>query len=229
MSGRRILFGLLAVSFGSILLTDRLGMGNLRSMARWWPVLIVALGLTHLLSFSGRPWALTGPVITMLAGLGLLLFTVGWVHGDLYPSLWPAAIILGGGLLALVGSEWGDCKLPTRDVVRQFVWLRGKRLASRSTRFRRADIAVLFGYFELDLTNADLQPGAIVNVTAVCGTVDVCVGDRIAIRERHPFVLGADGLILQAERGPQPSELTINVLALFGQARAKRPQAPQNR
>ncbi len=229
MSGKRILLGLVAVAFGSVLLTDRVGLAQLRSLARWWPLLIVALGLAHLLSFSDRPWVFVGPVITMLAGVTLLLFTAGSIESGLYPSLWPAAVILGGAFLALVGSEWGDPRLPTRNEIRQFIWLRGKRLVSHASAFKRADITVLFGYFEMDLTEAGLHSGANVNVTVICGAVDVRVHSRITVRERHPFVLGADGLVLQAERGPQPSELTINVLALFGRAGSKSVEAPQDR
>jgi hypothetical protein len=164
----------------------------------------------------------------MVAGVVLLLFTAGWVEHDFYPSLWPVAVILGGALVALIGTNWGDRQLPARNELRQFVWLRGKRLISHAPAFKRADITVLFGFFELDLREADLQPGAMVNVTAICGAVDVRVRSRITVRERHPFALGADGLVLQAERGPQSSQLTINVLALFGRARSRRPEASED-
>jgi hypothetical protein len=220
MSGRRILLGLSAVAFGSILLTDRLGTAQLRSLLAWWPLVVVALGLGHLVSVSDRPWALSGPLITIATGVVLLLFTAGVVDWDLYPSLWPAAIVAGGCAVALIGARWSDHQLPTRDEFQQFICLRGKRLVSRASAFKRADVTVVFGFFELDLSRADLQAEAVINVTVICGSVDIRVSDQVDVRERYPFVLGTHGLVLQTERGPTPSHLTINVLALFGRAKS---------
>jgi hypothetical protein len=222
MSGRRILLGLAAVAVGAFLLGDRLEqvVENPESITKWWPVLIVALGIGNLLALTRRPWTLIGPLITIMIGVALLLLTVGGLAGELGPLLLPLAIIVSGLLLALIGTRW-DRDLAELDTFRQFVWLRGMWLASQVQSFKSADISVFLGYFELDLRGVELDD-AVVNVNAVCGRVDVLVDDNVKVRERRPFVMGRSGVVIRDDEGPEDAALTINVIAFFGTAALRR-------
>jgi hypothetical protein len=222
MSGRRILLGLAAVAIGAFLLGDRLEqvIGNVESITKWWPLLIVALGMGNLLSLARRPWTLIGPLITIMIGVALLLFTVGSLGRQLGPLLLPVAIIVVGLLVALIGTRW-DRDLAELDTFRQFVWLRGRSLTSQAQSFKSADISVLLGYFELDLRGIKLDE-SVVNVNAVCGRVDVLVDDHVEVRKRQPFAMGRSGIVVRAEDGPEEAPLTINVLAFFGTATLRR-------
>jgi len=189
-----------------------------RFLERWWPLALVALGGVNLIRYSTHRWALTGPLLAMAAGVLILLSTIGSLTGPIYPLLWPAAMAVAGVTLALIGAPWEDPQLPYRRQLRQFICLRGKRLSSQASSFRRADVTVVLGAFELDLRSAELHPKATVNVNVLFGSLDILVGGDVTVWERHPFVLGGHGL--QAGVPPLGSaRLTVNVLGLFGRAR----------
>jgi hypothetical protein len=219
MPARRILVGLAAVTVGLAILLDRTGgVGQLLSdLSRWWPLVLVAFGLANLIRLVHRPWGVIGPLIAISAGIVLLLITFDYLNRRDYPLIWPAVLVLVGYGIALAGVDWSDRRLPDENEMRQFVWLRGKRVVSRATNFWRADITVLFGSFELDLRHADLYRKVTVNVNAVFGTVEVIVPPGVTVHQRRPFVLSLAGV----EAGvppPRTARLTVNLLALFGTA-----------
>jgi hypothetical protein len=229
MVGRRILVGLLAVAVGSALFVDRLGgaavVGDF--LRRWWPLVVMALGLGNLIGFSSQRWAVMGPL--MIIGLSgvLLLFTTGAIDADVYPVLWPAAVAVAGVGLALIGADWGYQDHSSRNQFRRFVLLRGSRMASVATSFHRANITVVFASFQLDLRRAMVRSGAVINVTAIFGTVDVRIGRGISVRIREPFVLDGKGLRTQDPSPRDVGHLTISVLGLFGSARTRESPLPQ--
>jgi hypothetical protein len=223
MPARRIVVGLVAVTFGLAVFLDRLG-GIDRAITvlrQWWPMLLIAFGLASIVRLVHRPWGVIGPLIVISAGILFLLITFRVLDRDAYPLVWPAGIALAGYSIVLSGADWSGRRLTEENEIRQFVWLRGKRIKSRATEFWRADITVLFGSVELDLRQATLYRRAVVNVNAVFGSVDVIVAPGISVHKRRPFILSVSGV----QAGAPPADLnkgrlTINLLALFGTATA---------
>jgi hypothetical protein len=225
MSARRVLVGLIAVAVGTAVLLDRLGGTEpiVAALRTWWPLGLVVFGIGRLVGLAQRPWSVLGPLAVIAGGLGLLLFTFGVVSWDDYPLIWPWAVVLAGFVLALAGADWGEQRLPHQNELRQFVWLRGKRVVSRAPQFWRADITVLFGAFELDLRAACLHEPAVVNVNAVFGTVDVIAPPGMTVRRRRPFLLDRVGVHTAVPETIKDG-LTINLLGFFASATAQEAQ-----
>ena len=231
MAGRRILIGLLAVALGSALFVDRLGGARVvgEFLHRWWPLVLLVLGLANLIGFSSDRWAVGGPLVLIALGGVLLPFSAGAVHVDIYPVVWPAGLAMAGAGLVLMGADWGHRDLSSRDQFRRFVLLRGSRVASTAASFRRASLTVMFGSFQLDLRRATLGAAAVINVTAVFGTVDVRIGRGLEVQTREPFVLDTRGLRTEPPSGFDGSDLTINVLGVFGGVKTRESPLPQPR
>ena len=93
----RILLGLVVVSVGVLFLLDSAGVLDASSaIGHWWPVAIVVLGLLQL---AQRPRSLTGPLLLIVAGGFLLLFTTDVVEGNAWDYIWPVAVIAVGLML----------------------------------------------------------------------------------------------------------------------------------
>jgi hypothetical protein len=212
-----VFLGLVAVAVGVSVFLERVGGIDqvLPALRKWWPLAVIAFGLANLIRFAPRPWGVLGPLLLVAVGAVLLLVTFGFLQWDDYPLLWPAALVVAGFAVALAGADWPDQRLPYQNEVRQFVLLRGKRLACQAPAFWRADLTVLLGSFELDLREAELARRAVVNVNAVFGTVDIIAREGVPVHERRPFLLDRFGL--HAEVPPEFEDgLTVSVLAFFG-------------
>jgi hypothetical protein len=219
-----VLLGLLAVASGAVLFIERNGgSGEVAEVARrWWPLLLVALGLVNLIRASDMRWAVVGPLLAVAAGAILLLSILHVFEEGLYPRLWPMALVLGGGMLVSAAAQHHNPPLSERNELRRFVWLRGERLESAAPAFWRARISVLLGSYRLDLRRAKLQRPTTVYVNALFGTVEILVDTGTTVTVRRPFVLGIGGLA-HGDAPPRPrAQLTVSVLAFFGDATVRR-------
>jgi hypothetical protein len=224
LPGRRVLLGLIAVAVGVAFFLDRTGGINeiLPTLRKWWPVLLIAFGIGNLVRSAPRPWGVLGPLLVVGAGAVLLLVTFGRLGRDDYPILWPAALILAGFFVALAGADWADRRQPYQSEVRQLILLRGKRLVSRTRRFWRAGVTVIFGSFELDLREARLNTPAIVNVNVFFGSVDIIVAENLTVEHRRPFLLDRFGVHASVLPTELNADLTISSLVLFGRVTVSR-------
>lgn len=96
VEGRNKLFGALAVVAGGALQLDTLGLVDVewRRMWRFWPVLLIAVGLGMILQKGGRDNMFGGALIMSL-GAYFLASNFGLIRFDVW-QLWPVAVILLG-------------------------------------------------------------------------------------------------------------------------------------
>jgi hypothetical protein len=219
MPGRRTLFGLGLFAVGTFVLGQRIGSNaELGALLReWWPLAVVAFGLVNLIRMVGRPWAwaVATPLGVIAIGAILLLHDQGHIDPDIYPLLWPSALVLAGLWVALAGADWSSSSPTTALEFRRFVWLRGERIVRRPGPLAQGTIMVLLGAVKLDLRAVDLAQQCTIDVWIIFGAVEVLVADRADVEQRRAFVLGR-GKLQYTTLPPQDAELTVNVLGLFG-------------
>jgi hypothetical protein len=218
LPARRVFLGLVAVTVGVTVFLDRVGgvVGILPTLRTWWPLALIAFGAANLVRFAPRPWGVLGPLLVITAGTVLLLITLGRLQRDDFPLIWPAALVVAGFVVALAGADWPDRRAPYQNELRQFVWLRGKRLESYARRFWCANLIVILGSFELDLREALFAPKAMINANALFGTMDVIVPQGVTVQQRRPFILDRFGLHAQVPPPDLAAHLVISSMALFG-------------
>jgi hypothetical protein len=228
----RVLVGLLVSLAGLILLLDRLG-GLARAaelLEQWWPLAIVVVGATNIVRLVRRPWSFWGPVMVIVVGLALLLVTV-----DPTPSVakaagqfvWPLVLIIAGLALALVGIE-REQEDGQQQFLRQSAVLREHRFSTDAKTLRHGRARAFLGHLELDLREAGFRDlDAALDVTAVCGHVDVVVPRGYQVDLKPPV-----GIAVRAIEPPNAApadsgdaerrRLTVHVLAFFGRANVRR-------
>ena len=96
IQGRNKVFGGLVVATGAALQVDTLGWVDVewRQMWRFWPVLLIAVGLGMILQRGGRDNAFGGALIASL-GAYFLASNFHLIRIDVW-QLWPIAVILLG-------------------------------------------------------------------------------------------------------------------------------------
>jgi hypothetical protein len=218
MSGRHRFFGLVILAVGMFLLGQRLGRdAELIMLIRtWWPLGLVALGLTNVIRLIDRPWAwaLIGPLAIIVVGMVVLLRNLDRISPKLWSLLWPLMLVTVGLWIALAGIHWHRGSPSVDPTFRRFIWFGGERIIRGPGPFDHATLTVLFGAAKLDLRAATLAE-ATIDVFVFLGTVHVLVPDGKDIEERRAFVLRHDRLHFTTVL-PRGADLTINILGLLG-------------
>src|SRR6185436_17522446 len=98
ISGQLIL-GLAIAAAGILFTLDNLHVLEARDFLRYWPIVLVGIGLVHF-SQAESPSAQLSAGIWVLVGFLLLLNRLGLVHANIW-NLWPLLLVLVGGRIVL--------------------------------------------------------------------------------------------------------------------------------
>ncbi|MFH1842386.1 MAG: DUF5668 domain-containing protein [bacterium] len=102
-SGRDNLFvGILMVLFGALFLLDNFDVAEFGDLfVDWWPLIIVALGISQ--AVSSRDRSCFSNYMLIIVGLVLLAVTRGWFRWRIIGDLWPL-ILIGMGVKFLIDA-----------------------------------------------------------------------------------------------------------------------------
>jgi predicted membrane protein len=211
--GRLVLSALLMLA-GIAFTLGNLGLFEVRRYIRYWPVLLIAVGVVKLVNRrpSGFVWLGIGGWIL---GYNLGLITVG------FWTLWPGApIFLFGAFLA-----WGALR-PRRpppadetadNVVRMLAVMGGTEQTCHARAFRGGDITAMMGGCELDLRQAAMADGeAVIETFALMGGIEIKVPEDWHVVCRGVPVMGALESTAKAPKVDSGKRLVINGVAIMG-------------
>lgn len=219
----RRLIGIIIILVGIMFFLDQLGIGRIYSVGNiigtFWPVLLIALGLSALSNRNTK-------VGFLLIGLGVV-FQVSELYGwGFWASLWPLAIIAVGVLMLMRRPQLPPIPSPpttiNSSVINETVafWGSDKRLMSDG--FRGGSINTLFGGSNIDLRgiHVDAQ-GAQLNVFCAFGGVEILVSDNYRVESYGTGILGAWENQFKPTTDPTKPILKINGTVAFGGVEVK--------
>jgi hypothetical protein len=154
----RIFAGLLIIVIGVIFLLgslDKVDVGDL--ISEYWPLILIAIGLWHILAHNFRQVG-TG-LILIAIGSVFMLIKWGILGTNFWSVFWPILIIAVGLWILLKPRFKGySGKVPEikDDDLDAFVIFAGINRRLESKEFRGGKATALFGGIELDFTNAKL-------------------------------------------------------------------------
>ncbi len=215
-----LISGIVIVTVGTVLLLDQFGYLDARLLWRFWPAVFIIPGITRCCSagnISSRIWG----AFLVLLGAVLILhefgrFPVGIGH------LWPLFIIVGGLLMMWqayearndVTSASGD------DTVKVLSIFGGSEQHINSQHFRGGQLFAMFGGYELDLTQAEIEgTQAVIDATSIFG------GGEIIIPRHWNAVIKGIGIFggygdetgkIPPDGTKQPKTLVVKGVAMFG-------------
>ena len=203
----QLVAGACLVTFGTLLTLDRLQLVEAANSLRFWPVVLIALGVWKWMEIR----SVMGPIL-VIAGTLLLLNNFGVVRVRLWELFWPLLLVLVGARLIMQMPnraaeaprqpsydqfQNGPIATPahTSGTVSLFTVLGGTRRASNDRPFRGGEITSILGGTQLDLRQATIEPGqeAVINVFTLMGGHELWVpSEWMVVSDVIPLLGGVD-------------------------------------
>ncbi|MEA2568291.1 MAG: hypothetical protein QOI24_292 [Acidobacteriota bacterium] len=221
----RLIFGLGILVVGLLWTLDNLGVVESEAITRWWPIILVAVGVVRLMDRSaGRFGAFTFIVVGVL----LLLDVANLINfnpGDLIPL---GIAVLGGKLVidALGRRSAKRDVAATTDpsaIISAFAFMAGVKRQSSALAFRGGDASAIMGGIELDLRNAKIADGeeAVIDAFAWWGGVEIAVPENWRVVGKvMPLMGGFEDKTRGTSNGTGPI-LIVRGVALMGAVEVK--------
>jgi len=206
LSGVKLLAGVFFTLLGILLTLDNLDLVDADRFLRWWPLILIAIGLMKLQKRDSRVAAL----IVIAIGALLLPDVLGFSIFD----LWPVVLILAG--LAILAHAFGfrasAITTGSDSTIVAILGVRKERVTTRN--YRGGRIIAFMGGCELDLTQADMESGpAELEILAMWGGVEIKVPEGWeVIGNTLPIMGGAD---IRTKAMPGGRKLVVNGVVLM--------------
>jgi len=191
----QVILGLLIVAFGVLLTADNLGYAETDRVLRYWPLILVAFGLSKVMqsdTTSGRVF-----------GGGLIVFGLWSTAEELFGvsldmDRWWPLFLVAFGVLILYRAVRGDRACPpasargsSDSAMSEVAIWSGKVRRNTSPAFRRADLTAIMGGVELDLRGASTGgQEAIIDVFVWWGGVEITVPPDWAVSNQVVAIMG---------------------------------------
>ena len=224
MSG--VLFGAVIVVIGLLLLLDNMGIVQVHDLWRFWPVILIVVGVSKVL--EGRTpagWVWGG--LVALVGAMLLLDNLHILVIDLGDFIWPLAVIGFGVMLllkALDRRRYLDGRPPitasNNGLAGAWAVFSSVKRRVEDQDFKGGEVVAVFGEVKIDLRKAGIASGeAVIEVNAVFAGVDIRVPETWLVVLKGAGIFGAfeDKTIPpRTDPGVKPPTLVITGTAVFG-------------
>jgi hypothetical protein len=209
------------IGIGALFLLNNLHILDVHDIARYWPAILIAVGLVKLVDSSDGTGRAGGAVLVAV-GAVFMARTLGYLDVSI-GDLWPL-ILIGLGLMMLfersdvfkLGLKLGKTNLGGRK--ESAVFSGGKRVIS-DPNFQGAKFDAVFGGFEIDLRRADIADSAVLELNAVFGGIEVRIPESWSVEMKGAGVFGGfvDNTMQPDPRlYPQLKRLIVKGGAVFG-------------
>jgi predicted membrane protein len=175
-----LFLGLVFIAFALFFLLNNLGVVQVEHPWRFWPLMLMALGVARLLRPRGAQGKWGGFLLTAL-GAWLLLDNLGLWTLRLGTFFWPTVLLLLGTRLVWVGARpktsSGTAGIGnTSSRISGFSILGGTNLRSTSEDFNGGDATAILGGCTIDLRQAAIKSGeAVIDVLGLWGGIEIFV------------------------------------------------------
>lgn len=188
----QLVLGLAAMFLGLLLVLENFGLLQPRKIVRFWPLLLIGVGLFRLFSsLQSR----TRPVglFQVLLGTGLLLVNLGALK---FSQALAVFLLVAGATVAWRATRSRGGVLPRMDIdatrdLELFAFMSYISRAVGNPAFRGGQVSALMGACEIDLRGSRIDGEAVLNLFAFWGGVEIRVPSDWLVEGRGVAVLGA--------------------------------------
>jgi hypothetical protein len=220
------------VLIGLLILLDNMGIVRFHDVWRYWPVLLIVVGIAKILESVTPAGYIWGGVITLTGALFLLDY-LDIVVFD-FNLIWPLLLIAFGlsmllrsidrkkYLASATGAPGATAAGPTGETANcnAFAVFGGSQKRISTPDFRGGEAVAVFGGVEFDLRKAGMTVDqAVIDVNVVCGGLEVRVPDNWTIVNRAMTIFGGvedKTMQSKAELNAKSPHLIITGSVIFG-------------
>jgi cell wall-active antibiotic response 4TMS protein YvqF len=214
-----LIFGVSVMLLGFVLMLDVLGVLRARDVLRYWPALLIAIGVATASQATDRGTVLRGSLMAFF-GTWLLLATLHVLPSLSWRLFWPFVLMLAGA--ALVLHTWRRASDPPRGDSSERVSivgvLGGGNRMSTANPFRGGDLVAIMGGGQIDLRRAVIPPGeqAIIDIVSLMGGFEIIVPETWAVDDRTMPIMGGVGNETRTAPGATPPVLILRGVLMMG-------------
>jgi predicted membrane protein len=209
----RLVLGLIVLSLGALWTLDNLGVVDSGPILKWWPTLLIGLGVAKLFGVGSSRNVAAGTLF-MVVGVWLLAggLGIGWVDLSI---LWPLILVVIGVNLVIRSYRAQTLGGPTDDVSARlgtFSFWSGVDRKVSSQAFVGGDVTAVMGGAKIDFRQARPIPqGAVLDLFVWWGGLDLRVPEDWKVVLEGTVLMGG---IEDHSKAPPPD--SKNVLILRG-------------
>jgi predicted membrane protein len=217
-----IFFGAIVVAIGCLLLLDNLGIFRFHDVWQYWPVLLVAWGVSRIVD-SRTPSGWVWGAIVALVGAFLLLDNLDIIVFN-WQVVWPLILIAFGVSVLVRALEHNRIRagagFPASPIVGTHAFFSDNKSGSDAKDFSGGQATAIFGAARFDLRNASMTVDeAVIDVNVVFGEAEVRVPETWIVINRAAVVFAA---VNDKTNHPRPDpnvktpRLVITGVSVFG-------------
>lgn len=168
----RIITGVVVLAIGLGALLDTFNVFDFWPIfGTWWPVLLI---LGSILVFVGDRRQFIWSIVLGLVGALLLLNNLNALDVNIFQLIWPI-IIIAAGISILVNRATLPKMTKTQDTDSIGAIFSGTDTVNKSKDYKGGQVSAIFGGVQLDLRDAVIKKEATLNVTTLCGGIEIRV------------------------------------------------------
>jgi hypothetical protein len=217
----QLTIGILIATFGLVFTLDNLGYPIAHGALKYWPVVLILIGVGKLTQARSVPEAIGGS-IWGLVGTWILLNKLDVIDLSFTRALrlfWPLILVAIGLSIVwrAVRARSGDMStLDPNEIIDLTAIVGGVKRVSTAADFKFADATAILGGVHLDLRKATIRKDASVDVFAMWGGVELNVPENWTVNAQVMPIFGGVDDKTRPSTDPSAPRLTVRGTVIFG-------------
>lgn len=207
-----VIVGIVFIVVGVIVGLNSFGITNINIFFDgWWTLFIIIPAINGLVTDEEK----TGSIIWLIIGITLLLGCQDLISFDILWKLTLPVILVFIGLSIMFNNNGKKISKNTDDN-EYCACFSGQTIKFDGKDFKGTKVNAIFGGITIDLTNAKVKDGAVIDATAVFGGVTILIPEDLKVEIKSTSVFGGVSDKTKNKEKKDKITLHVNGCSIFG-------------